>query len=206
VLSGIFCEFLGYDRDIIEQVSLGTLLMDIGMSSLPDEIRNSKGAFSQGDWEVMKTHVQIGVELVEQCGEISDLSLRIIEEHHERIDGSGYPKGLVGDEISEYARIAAIVDAYDAMTSNRSHKESITPTQALKRLTATENLDQDLVSNSFNVLVFIPLVHWLDLKAASLVLLSKINPKDGSGKLLQKALARFVCENKRKLFFSLYKQ
>ncbi|APD85324.1 metal-dependent phosphohydrolase [Alteromonas sp. Mex14] len=178
VLSGIFCEFLGYDRDIIEQVSLGTLLMDIGMSSLPDEIRNSKGTFSQGDWEVMKTHVQIGVELVEQCGEISDLSLRIIEEHHERIDGSGYPKGLVGDEISEYARIAAIVDAYDAMTSNRSHKESITPTQALKRLTATENLDQDLVKQFIQCIGVHPVGSLVRLKSGKLGIVSKINPKD----------------------------
>ena len=178
VLSGIFCEFLGYDRDIIEQVSLGTLLMDIGMSSLPDEIRNGKGEFAQGDWEVMKTHVQIGVDLVEQCGDISDLSLRIIEEHHERIDGSGYPRGLVGDEISEYARIAAIVDAYDAMTSNRSHKESITPTQALKRLTAAENLDQDLVKQFIESIGVHPVGSLVRLKSGKLGIVSKINPKD----------------------------
>lgn len=178
VLSGIFCEFLGYDRDIIEQVSLGTLLMDIGMSSLPDEIRNGKGEFAQGDWEVMKTHVQIGVDLVEQCGDISDLSLRIIEEHHERIDGSGYPRGLVGDEISEYARIAAIVDAYDAMTSNRSHKESITPTQALKRLTAAENLDQDLVKQFIQCIGVHPVGSLVRLKSGKLGIVSKINPKD----------------------------
>ncbi|MBJ2128067.1 HD-GYP domain-containing protein [Alteromonas sp. IB21] len=178
VLSGIFCEFLGYDRDIIEQVSLGTLLMDIGMSSLPDEIRNGKGEFAQGDWEVMKTHVQIGVDLVEQCGDISDLSLRIIEEHHERIDGSGYPRGLVGEEISEYARIAAIVDAYDAMTSNRSHKESITPTQALKRLTAAENLDQDLVKQFIQCIGVHPVGSLVRLKSGKLGIVSKINPKD----------------------------
>ena len=178
VLSGIFCEFLGYDRETTEQVSLGALLMDIGMSSLPDEIRNNKGEFSQSDWEVMKTHVQIGADLVEQCGDISDLSLRIIEEHHERIDGSGYPRGLVGDEISEYARIVAIVDAYDAMTSNRSHKESITPTQALKRLTATENLDQELVKQFIQCIGVHPVGSLVRLKSGKLGIVSKINPKD----------------------------
>ena len=178
VLSGIFCEFLGYDRDTTEQVSLGALLMDIGMSSLPDEIRNNTGEFSSDDWEVMKTHVEIGADLVEQCGDISDLSLRIIEEHHERVDGSGYPRGLVGDEISEFARIAAIVDAYDAMTSNRTHKNSITPTQALKRLTATENLDQELVKQFIQCIGVHPVGSLVRLKSGKLGIVSKINPKD----------------------------
>ncbi|BFT29395.1 HD-GYP domain-containing protein [Alteromonas sp. D210916BOD_24] len=178
VLSGIFCEYLGFDRDTIEQVSLGTLLMDIGMSSLPDEIRNHEGEFSSDDWEVMKTHVELGVGLVEQCGDISDLSLKIIEQHHERTDGSGYPKGLKCDEISEFARIAAIIDAYDAMTSNRVHKKSITPTQALKRLTASENLDQSLVKKFIQCIGVHPVGSLVRLKSGKLGIVSRANPKD----------------------------
>lgn len=178
VLGGIFCEYLGYDIDTIEQVSLGILLMDIGMSSLPDEIRDNKGVFSSGDWEVMKTHVEIGVDLVEQCGDISDLSLSIIAQHHERVDGMGYPKGLVGDEISEFARIAAIVDAYDAMTSNRGYKDSITPTQALKRLTTSESLDQNLVKQFIQCIGVHPVGSLVRLKSGKLGIVSKLNPKD----------------------------
>ena len=178
VLSGIFCKFLGYDRDIIEQVSLGTLLMDVGMSALPEEIRNNVDEFTQDDWEVMKTHVEMGVDLVEQCGEISDLSLRIIQEHHERIDGSGYPRGLSGDQISEFSQIAAIVDAYDAMTSNRSHKNSITPAQALKRLKQTENLDQGLVKQFIQCIGVHPVGSLVRLRSGKLGIVSKINPDD----------------------------
>ena len=178
VLSGIFCEFLGFDRDTTEQVSLGALLMDIGMSSLPDEIRNNTGELSSNDWEVMKTHVEIGADLVEQFGDISDLSLCIIKQHHERVDGSGYPNGLIGDEISKFARIAAIVDAYDAMTSNRIHQKSITPTQALKRLMATENLDQDLVKQFIQCIGVHPVGSLVRLKSGKLGIVSKINPKD----------------------------
>ena len=178
VLSGIFCEYLGYDRDTIEQVSLGTLLMDIGMSSLPDDIRNHEGEFSSDEWEVMKTHVELGIQLVEQCGDISDLSLKIIEQHHERTDGSGYPKGLEGEEISEFARIAAIIDAYDAMTSNRVHKKSITPTQALKRLTASENLDQSLVKQFIQCIGVHPVGSLVRLKSGKLGIVSRANPKD----------------------------
>lgn len=178
VLGGIFCEYLGYDIDTIEQVSLGILLMDIGMSSLPDEIRDNTGVFSSSDWEVMKTHVEIGVDLVEQFGDISDLSLSIIAQHHERMDGMGYPKGLVGEEISEFARIAAIVDAYDAMTSNRRYKDSITPTQALKRLTTSENLDQDLVKQFIQCIGVHPVGSLVRLKSGKLGIVSKLNPKD----------------------------
>lgn len=178
VLGGIFCEYLGYDIDTIEQVSLGILLMDIGMSSLPDEIRDNTGVFSSSDWEVMKTHVEIGVDLVEQFGDISDLSLSIIAQHHERMDGMGYPKGLVGEEISEFARIAAIVDAYDAMTSNRAYKDSITPTQALKRLTTSENLDQDLVKQFIQCIGVHPVGSLVRLKSGKLGIVSKLNPKD----------------------------
>lgn len=178
ILAGVFCEFLGYDRDTIEQVSLGTLLMDIGMSSLPDDIRNSANTYSNDDWEVMKTHVEIGIDLIEQCGDISDLSLKIIEQHHERSDGSGYPRGLVGDEISEFARIAAIVDTFDAITSNRSHKDSITPTQALKRLTATENLDQELVRQFIQCIGVHPVGSLVRLKSGKLGIVSRANPKD----------------------------
>ena len=178
ILAGIFCEFLGYDRDTIEQVSLGTLLMDIGMSSLPEDVRVSTDTFSNDDWEVMKTHVDIGIDLIEQCGDISDLSLQIIEQHHERMDGSGYPKGLMGDDISEFARIAAIVDAFDAMTSNRTHKDSITPMQALKRLTATENLDQELVKQFIQCIGVHPVGSLVRLKSGKLGIVSKANPKD----------------------------
>lgn len=178
VLSGIFCEYLGYDRETIEQVSLGALLMDIGMSSLPNDIRNHTGAFSSNDWDVMKTHVEIGVDLVEQCGDISDLSLKIIEQHHERTDGSGYPKGLTGDDISEFAHIAAIVDAYDAMTSNRPHRRSITPTQALKRLTTTDNLDQNLVKQFIQCIGVHPVGSLVRLKSGKLGIVSRANTKD----------------------------
>ena len=178
ILAGIFCEFLGYDRDTIEQVSLGTLLMDIGMSSLPEDVRVSTDTFSNDDWEVMKTHVEIGIDLIEQCGDISDLSLQIIEQHHERMDGSGYPKGLTGDDISEFARIAAIVDAFDAMTSNRTHKDSVTPMQALKRLTATDNLDQELVKQFIQCIGVHPVGSLVRLKSGKLGIVSKANPKD----------------------------
>ena len=178
IIMGMFTQFLGYDRDIIDQASLGSLLMDVGMSSLPEEVRNNTGEFSHADWEVMKTHVEIGIDLVEQCGDISDLALSIIAHHHERQDGSGYPRGLAGDDVSELARIAAIVDAYDAMTSNRPHKESITPTQALKRLTSIDNLDQNLVTQFIQCVGVHPVGSLVRLKSGKLAIVSQRGKRD----------------------------
>ncbi|HBU52064.1 MAG TPA: metal-dependent phosphohydrolase, partial [Alteromonas australica] len=178
IIMGMFTQFLGYDRDTIDQASLGALLMDVGMSSLPEEVRHNTGEFSHADWEVMKTHVEIGIDLVEQCGDISDLALSIIAQHHERQDGSGYPRGLAGDDVSELARIAAIVDAYDAMTSNRPHKESITPTQALKRLTSIDNLDQNLVTQFIQCVGVHPVGSLVRLKSGKLAIVSQRGKRD----------------------------
>jgi HD-GYP domain-containing protein (c-di-GMP phosphodiesterase class II) len=176
ILMGMFTQFLGYDRETIDQASLGALLMDVGMSSLPMDVHNSVQDLSAADWEVMKTHVDIGVELVEQCGDISDLVLSIIAQHHERIDGSGYPKALKDMEISEFARIAGIIDTYDAMVSNRPHKESISPTQALKRLTEDNRLDQTLVNQFVTCMGVHPVGSIVRLKSGKLAIVSQQNP------------------------------
>ena len=128
ILMGMFSQFLGYDRQTIEQASLGALLMDLGMSSLPEDIRNHTAPLNPAQWEIMKSHVHTSLEMLAQCENVSTLTLTVIAQHHERQDGSGYPEGLKGDHVSSFARMAAIVDAYDAMTSNRPHKQSITPT------------------------------------------------------------------------------
>lgn len=178
VLTGIFCKFLGYDRDSIEQASLGALLMDTGMSSIPADIRRPTAALSDDDLAVLKTHVEIGATLVERCGDIPDLSLQVIEQHQERVDGSGYPNGLKNDEISEFARIAAIVDTYDELTSQHPSQQSLTPMQALKRLSDSTGLDQTLVNQFIQCIGVHPVGSLVKLKSGKLGIVSKINPKD----------------------------
>ena len=112
----------------------------------------------------------------DRCGDISDLVLSIIAQHHERIDGSGYPKALKDMEISEFARIAGIIDTYDAMVSNRPHKESISPTQALKRLTEDKSLDQALVSQFVTCMGVHPVGSIVRLKSGKLAIVSQQNP------------------------------
>lgn len=130
----------------IESLSLAGLLMDVGMTNMPNEITQSAKKLTPSQREVMTTHVDIGLDLVEKCGEISDIVRDVIFNHHERVNGSGYPDAQDNHDVSIYTRMAAIVDSYDAMTSPRLFKKPITPARALSRLLKDEAYDQTLVA------------------------------------------------------------
>lgn len=191
ILMSMFASHLGYDRDTIEQACLGALLMDIGMSSIPEELRYSTQSLTKSDWELIKTHVDIGVELVEQCGDISDLALSVIAQHHERNDGSGYPKALSKDDISIFARMAAIIDSYDAMISKRPHQESAPPATALKRLVKQPTLDQELVNQFVQCVGVHPVGSLVRLKSGKLGIVSQ----PGKADLLSPVVMTFYSTN-----------
>ena len=104
----------------LTQLGLGLILHDIGKLAVPVEILNKPGRLTADEWGVMKSHPRLGIELL-SGGEWTPLVKAIVLRHHERWDGSGYPDGKVGEEIHEMARIAAIADVYDAITSQRPY-------------------------------------------------------------------------------------
>lgn len=145
ILMGLFGRHLDFDKPLIEDLSLAVMLMDIGMASVPSDILAKKGDMNEQDWQIIKGHVDISIELLEQCDDVSDVILDIIQNHHERMDGSGYPNGKTGDQLSVYARMAAIVDCYDAMVSERGYRVGQTPNSVLRKLLKDDTLDQELV-------------------------------------------------------------
>ncbi|MEG3766724.1 HD-GYP domain-containing protein [Alteromonas sp. 14N.309.X.WAT.G.H12] len=177
ILMAMFTHHLGYDRDTIDDACIGALLMDVGMTHIPSELREKIATLNASDWSIIQSHVDIGIELVESSEQISDLTLAIIAQHHEREDGSGYPKGLSSAKISPFAKMAAIVDSYDAMISSRSHQSSITPTAALKRLTKDETLDQTLVAQFVQCVGVHPVGSLVKLKSGRLGIVSKQHPE-----------------------------
>lgn len=177
ILMAMFTHHLGYDRDTIDDACMGALLMDVGMTHIPSELREKIAPLNPSDWSVIQGHVEIGIELVESSEQISDLTLAIIAQHHEREDGSGYPKGLSSAKISPFAKMAAIVDSYDAMISSRSHQSSITPTAALKRLTKDQTLDQTLVAQFVQCVGIHPVGSLVKLKSGRLGIISKQHPE-----------------------------
>lgn len=122
------------NRTIIEQVGIGGFLHDVGKMKVPEHILNKPGKLDEQEYAIMKQHVEYGLEIIEKIAGISPISISIVAEHHERYDGSGYPRGLKGEEISAYGQMACIADVYDAMTSTRVYHAGCEPNVALKQL------------------------------------------------------------------------
>jgi len=110
----------------MRKLGLGLLVHDVGKLAVPPEILNKPGRLTDAEMEVMKTHTVAGVELLRPA-DLSPLALSVVRDHHERIDGSGYPEGLTGSQIQEFPRIAAVADVYDAVTSERVYKPAAPP-------------------------------------------------------------------------------
>ncbi len=134
VLMTTFAKQLGIDTDTIREIGIGAMLHDIGTSKVPHEIVSKTSSLTDQEFEEIKKHVVYGREILENTKGISETSITAACQHHERLNGSGYPDGLKGSEISPLGQAMAIVDVYDALTTKRCYKRSITPTQALKIL------------------------------------------------------------------------
>jgi HD-GYP domain-containing protein (c-di-GMP phosphodiesterase class II) len=146
VLMLSFGKNLGFNPKELKEVGVGAMLHDIGKTKVPLDILNSTSSFNDSQYEIMKKHVVYSKDILEETEGISELSIILASQHHERIDGRGYPDGLKGDEISLYGQAVAIVDVYDAMTSTRCYQSKTEPTEVLKKLYEWSNgYNADLV-------------------------------------------------------------
>jgi HD-GYP domain-containing protein (c-di-GMP phosphodiesterase class II) len=140
-LAATFCRHMGFSRNEIQDISLGALMLDIGIIMLPESLINSKDSLSPESFELVRNHVNLGIELINNTADIPSIVRDMILTHHERINGEGYPNKLKGNQIPICGRIAAIVDCYDAMISNRPYKKRISPTEALCAMYKWRNID-----------------------------------------------------------------
>jgi putative two-component system response regulator len=125
---------LGYTGDRLEHIRLGGELHDIGKIGTREDILNKPGPLSLTEFEHIKAHSALGERILAPSLAESPMVLRIVRSHHERLDGSGFPDGLRGTAIPAEARIVAVVDAFDAMTTNRAYRPSRTPADAVNEL------------------------------------------------------------------------
>jgi two-component system, cell cycle response regulator len=126
-------ERLGLDPTEVERVRLGALLHDVGKIAIPDSILHKPGPLSEGEWTLMHRHTLIGQRILERAPALADVAL-LVRSSHERVDGGGYPDGLVADAIPIGARVIAVCDAYDAMVSTRSYRAALGCDEALAEL------------------------------------------------------------------------
>lgn len=144
ILAGILGLSRGYNRQQLEDLGVGALLFDVGMTQVPKEIWNKKGPLTEEERAQVETHTEKGFELLRNRFDISLLSAHCALQHHERYDGQGYPRGLAGNDIWEYAQIVAIADVYDALTSVRPYRNRFKPGEAIEYLFASGNSQFDI--------------------------------------------------------------
>lgn len=165
ILLANFANYLGMSEDEVQDLSYAGFLHDLGKIKIPDEILHKPGRLTDSEMEVMKGHVKHGVDYLKST-EIAPPLIQAISEHHERLDGLGYPAGTKGDDISQAGRMLAIADMYDALTADRVYKSGMSSQKAFSILMsdAPTRLDQSLVQQFIKCLGVYPV--------GSLVLLS----------------------------------
>ena len=134
VLSLIVGIGLGYDMDKLMSLGIGAILHDIGKIDVPLEVLNKPGKLTDSEFSIIQEHPLSGVKRAKLMEDIGPTSIAVIRQHHEKVDGRGYPDGLKGNIIHEFARIAAIADVYDALTSDRPYRKHWMPMEALENL------------------------------------------------------------------------
>jgi len=137
----------GYSKERAERLHLTGLLHDIGKIGVPDQVLNKPGRLEDSERDAIQQHPQIGYEILRSIPSLDDVLPGVLH-HHESLDGSGYPHGLSGDEIPLDARILAIADAFDAMTSDRPYRSGMPVSRAIEILTdgAGGQWDPDIVA------------------------------------------------------------
>ena len=129
-----FGRSLGLPADELREAGIGGLVHDIGKMLVPEEVLNKPGRLTDEEFDLIRRHPGDGHEILLGIGGVGEVALDITRHHHERIDGSGYPDRLAGDEISTMARMAAIVDVYDAITADRCYHKGMPATEALRKM------------------------------------------------------------------------
>jgi HD-GYP domain-containing protein (c-di-GMP phosphodiesterase class II) len=131
---------LGYSRDKLKELAIAALLHDVGMFMIPENIITKEGALTESELALIKRHPELGKNLLFKFKDQMPWLARAVHEHQERENGKGYPRGLKGDNIAEYAQIIGICDSYEAMTHNRPHKKAIMQFTSVRELIETKYL------------------------------------------------------------------
>ncbi len=169
---------LGFDRSALHLAGVGTLLHDIGKIKIPLEVLNKPGHFEAHEMEIMKQHVLRGVEVLVSTTGLEDSYIQPALEHHERVNGAGYPHRRAKKDISQFGLITAVVDIYDAMTSDRCYHKGKSAHEALQflyRLSIEGHLDSTLVQRFIQVVGVYPIGSIVELNSGETGIVKQVN-------------------------------
>ena len=167
----------GMPEPEIEKLALGTMVKDIGHAALDARLTAKQGMLSKDEFSIVQSHVEEGLAVLDATTRLSETSVAVVLEHHERYNGCGYPYRMIGDEISVAGRMAAIVDTYDAMTSDRPYRAAMSPSQTLRQLydEAGFQYDPALVSAFIKTIGIYPVGTLVLLESGHLAVVEQLN-------------------------------
>ncbi|MCY6370957.1 HD-GYP domain-containing protein [Clostridium ganghwense] len=161
--TGIMSAFLGVSMNFSEcelkGLGISAILHDIGKTKISSKIINKKGSLTDKEFLEIKKHPIYGRKILENNIQIPTDILKAVEQHHERVDGSGYPYGLSGNQISKYGKVVSICDVYDAISNDRSYRNKFSPNEAYEMILAGSGkmFDVDMVQNFKDTFAIYPL-------------------------------------------------
>jgi len=166
------------DRQLTE-LATGAILHDVGMMSVSPELVNKKDRLTSQEWDITKMHTDLGFDILRMQGTVTLAAAYVAYQHHENFDGTGYPRGISGEEIHQYARIAAVADIYDAMTSDRAHRPAGRPRDAYEVICGSRGtmLDPQIVDIFLENVAIFPEGTMVLLDTGEIGVVVKVIPK-----------------------------
>ncbi|CAH1387724.1 HD-GYP domain-containing protein [Candidatus Nitrotoga sp. M5] len=161
---------LGLEREVLKQAGIAGLLHDIGKIFIPPKVLNKPGKLTDEEFNIVKTHPLKGWEFLKKSDGICDVTLDVCRHHHERVDGTGYPDKLSGEALTLFARMGAICDIYDAITSNRCYKKGWDPAESIRKMAEWQSghLDEVIFHAFVKTVGIYPIGTLLKLKSGRL--------------------------------------
>jgi len=193
----MFGRHLNFDRDMLEELALGGMLLDIGNSTLPKSIAATAGAITEEQKAMLQQHVEMGARILSQSASVPQTVVDMVSSHHERFDGSGYPRGLYGNQIPPFGRIAGIADAYDAMTSETPYSKPMAAYDAARALNDMRGkaFAAEVVEQFLATMGMFPVASLVELNDGSVAVVLEQNP----GNVLRPKVLLLLDENRTPL-------
>jgi len=178
ILAVLLGKHLGLDKPTLLKVGLAGMYHDVGKARIPESILNKPGKLTAGEFQAMKTHPLEGYNIMKGQADLDPEILRAVVEHHERHDGSGYPRGLRGEDIGRFSRIIAVVDVYDALTSRRVYKDAMAPAKALGMMYQLRDRDftPNAIENFIRCVGVFPVGSFVRLSGGEFGIVAATNP------------------------------
>ena len=178
VLMSVFAMHLGFEKGLIKQLAIGAFLHDVGKIKIDESVLNKPGKLTAEEFEEIKMHAVHSKDIVDNTSGLSEISKQIVANHHEKLNGGGYPRGLKDPDLTQYDRMIAICDIFDALSADRVYKEGMPLLKAfsiLRELAATQHLDAILVDQFIHCMGVYPVGSLVQLRSKRLAIVERRN-------------------------------